>query len=99
MAFDTLENLERRLLSPSEITLTTDASGEEVRALSGIAHIIDVSTEEKDTGLVAVHLKTDHDNIYDISRAIFCAFASESKVLLEMTLKKANLEEIFLELT
>lgn len=100
VAFDAPENLERRLLSPSEITLTAEASTEEVGALlSGIDHIIDVSTEEKDTGLVTVRLKTDHDNIYDISRAIFYAFASESKVLLEMTLKKANLEDIFLELT
>lgn len=100
VAFDAPENLERRLLSPSEITLTTEASGEEVGALlSGIDHIINVSMEEKDPGLVKVHLKTDHENIYDISRAIFCSFASESKVLLEMTLKKANLEDIFLELT
>lgn len=30
---------------------------------------------------------------------MFQAFAKEGKVLLEMTLKKANLEDVFIELT
>ena len=46
-----------------------------------------------------VQLKTDLDNIHDLSRSLFFAFAERRHALLEMTLKKANLEDIFLELT
>ena len=34
-----------------------------------------------------------------MSRAVFLAFAKAQLPLLEMTLKRANLEEVFLELT
>ena len=39
------------------------------------------------------------DSIYDVSRDVFYAFAKNEMALLEMSLKKANLEDIFLELT
>jgi ABC-2 type transport system ATP-binding protein len=61
--------------------------------------LCDISVEEKEDGLTGVHLKTQHDNIYDVSKAIFFAFAGRQKALLEMSLKKANLEDIFIELT
>jgi ABC-2 type transport system ATP-binding protein len=100
IAFDKPENLEKLLLASNEIIITTDAAGEEVREiLTNINHIVDVSLDEKTSDYVVAHIKTDHDNIYDISRAIFSEFAVRKKVLLEMTLKKANLEEVFIELT
>ncbi len=37
--------------------------------------------------------------IYDMSRQLFKAFASNDVVLLEMALKQVNLEDVFLELT
>jgi ABC-2 type transport system ATP-binding protein len=61
--------------------------------------LCDIAMEEKENGLTGVHLKTQHDNIYDVSKAIFFAFAGRQKALLEMSLKKANLEDIFIELT
>ena len=100
IAFDEPENLEKRLLAPNEIVITADADAEEIREiLTNISHIIDISIEEKDTGFVVAHIKTDHDNIYELSRAIFFAFAERGKALLEMTLEKANLEDVFIELT
>ncbi|MGI5999166.1 MAG: ABC transporter ATP-binding protein, partial [Lutispora sp.] len=100
IAFDKPENLERRLLAPNEIIITSDAAVKEIEEiLADIKHIIDTTIEEKDDNYVVVNIKTDHDNIYDISRAIFFAFAAKGKALLEMTLKKANLEDIFIELT
>lgn len=45
------------------------------------------------------HLQTDADQIYEVSGAVFSAFASRGEILLEMALKKANLEDVFLELT
>ena len=100
IACDTPENLERQMLSPSEITITSDAPAEELRELlEGIDYITGVHLEGVEGGLARVRVKTDCPDIYEVSRAVFLAFAQRGAVLLEMTLKKANLEDIFLELT
>ncbi len=99
VAFDTPENLEKHLLSPNEVVLTSDAGEEEVRALlGGIGHITDLALEEGESGLVTAHIKTGLSNVYDLSRSVFFAFATSGDALLELTVKKANLEDIFLEL-
>lgn len=100
IAFDKPENLEKLMLSPNEIRLTSDAPLQTVTdILEGIGHITEVSVKAKDADLTVVQVKTDEENIYDISREVFFAFAKQNIALLEMTLKKANLEDIFLELT
>jgi len=100
IAFDEPENLEKLLLAPNEIIITTDAGEEEIREiLAQVDHIIETGVEDREGEYVRAYIKTDLDNIYEISRAVFSAFASRGKVLLEMTLKKANLEDVFIELT
>ena len=99
VAFDTPENLEKHLLSHNEVVLTSDDSAAEIRVLlEGVDHITDLTLEETGTGLVTARIKTDLSNVYDLSRTIFFAFATAGKALLELTVKKANLEDIFLEL-
>lgn len=51
------------------------------------------------TNLVTAHITSDRKDLYEVSRSIFFAFADEKAPILEMSLKKANLEDIFLELT
>lgn len=51
------------------------------------------------SGHPRIHVRTDLDDLYEMSGAIFHAFAAKDQTLLEMTLKKANLEDVFLELT
>ena len=98
-AFDTPENLEKHLLAPSEVTLAADAGLDEVRALlEDVEHITSMTAEETGTGLVTACLQTDLPDVYGLSRAVFGAFAASGRVLLEMTVKKASLEDIFLEL-
>lgn len=100
IAFDTPEDLERKLLSPNEIVLVSDAKPEKIKeVLSGVEHITDLSLSKDGQALTRVHLKTDHEDIHEASRAVFYAFAQKNTALLEMTLKKANLEDIFIELT
>lgn len=100
IAFDTPEHLEKSLLSPSEIVLTAEASQKDAEEiLSGIAHITEMQIETQDGGLVTIQVKTDQEDIYALSRALFFAFAERRKALLEVNLKKANLEDIFIELT
>ena len=99
VAFDTPENLEQHLLTPNEVILTTDASASEVQTLlEGISNITELSLEEPDSGLVTARIKTDLSDVYQISRAVFSAFAASGNTLLELAVKKANLEDIFLEL-
>lgn len=100
IAFDRPENLEKRLLSPNEVTLTAETTEEEAGwILNGISHITGWSARAGEPGFVVLQINTDLKNIYDLSRQLFFAFARESIPLVEMTLKKANLEDIFLELT
>ena len=99
IAFDKPENLEKRLLSPNEITLAVEASPEKVRdILSGVDHLTQTEFSQED-GCTTVRLKTDVRDIHAVSREIFLAFAHHDTPLLEMSLKKANLEDIFIELT
>lgn len=100
IAFDDRDNLEKLLMAPNEIIITSDAPAERIKEiLDGVDNITDTSFEEKETGMVTAHVRTGHENIYDTSRAVFKAFAEKGEVLLEMALKKASLEEVFIELT
>ena len=100
VAFDTPDRLEQSLLSGSEIGFTTDAGTKAAEAiLAKVDHLTDVQTQARPDGLTEVRLKTDSKDIYAVSRQIFFAFAEEDQPLLELNLKKASLEDIFLELT
>ena len=48
---------------------------------------------------VADDIKTDCEDIYTLSADIFRAFAKSKWVIYEMSLKKGNLEDVFIELT
>ena len=99
-AFDTPDRLEQSLLSGNEIHFTAEAGADEVRELlAGLEHISDLRLEEPEAGRVSASLKTDSRDLYDLSRSLFFAFAERGRPLLELNLKKASLEDIFLELT
>lgn len=100
VAFDEPDKLEQQLLSANEIFFTTDAPEADVReALSTVAHITDLTIETNETNILSAHLKTDAQDIYSVSKEVFFAFAKRNQALLELTLKRATLEDIFLELT
>ena len=100
-AFGAPAELESRLLTPNEITLTAEGTEEQVRALlDGIGAITGRSITAEEGGLVTARLKPGREaSLHDVSRALFFAFAGAGVPLLEMALKKANLEDIFIELT
>ena len=99
VAFDTPKNLEQLMLAPSEITITAEASVQEVQEiLDGLSHITQMSLDPS-ACYVTARIQTDLEDIYVLSRAIFLAFAGRNKALVEMSLKKANLEDIFIQLT
>ncbi len=100
IAFDTPENLKKTLSSDSFIRLTAETTPEGARdILANIPGIAKLETKTEEGGLVSVTVSTNAGNLHSVSREIFFAFARRDKALLEMTLKKASLEDIFLELT
>lgn len=100
VAFDEPQNLEKLLLSSHEITLVTEATKEETEnILKENASVKDYMIEEKEDRNCLVHLHTDQKDSYEVSKALFFAFAEKEKAILEMNLKKASLEDVFIELT
>lgn len=100
VAFDDPQKLEKTLLSSNEITLTTDATEDELREiLSSVDHITEVTTGIVEEKWTVARIKTDQNNIYDLSRDVFLAFTKSKNVILEMSLKKGTLEDIFIELS
>ena len=99
-AFDTPENLERRLRAAGEIALTALAGPEQTEALlADVAGVADLEIRAQEAGRTAVLLRTGGEDIEPVCRDIFLAFARAGAVLLELTPKKASLEEVFLELS
>ncbi len=100
IAFDTPETLEKSLTAPGTVSITADCGEDTARDIIGnISLISDASFTSRDDGFVSAKLETSHENIYDVTRDVFRAFASAGTALLELTFTKANLEDIFIELT
>ena len=77
IAFDKPENLERQLLAPNEISVTSNASQEEIKNILGsIDESENIELLKNDGDITTVNLKTDNKDIYEVSRNIFRNFAS-----------------------
>lgn len=99
VAFDTPENLEKKMRSGSEILLTAEGTREQVsQILGGIAHITDTKLTVTGNRCSAV-LKTDCEDVEALRRTLFQAFAQQNLVLLELAARKASLEDVFIELS
>lgn len=100
VAFGKPEELQKQLLSSNEIVFTTDAQEAEIKKiLENAAYITDLEIESTDSNFTIAHIKSDHKDIYEVSSEVFRAFAVSEKILYEMSLKKGNLEDIFIELS
>ena len=100
VAFGSADELQKQLSGDNEIVLTMDALDTELREIVGdIEKITDITTGATDPELTVAHIRSNHENIYDLSSAVFRAFASSGKVIYEMTLKRGNLEDVFIELS
>ena len=99
IAFDTPENLEKLLTTPGELILIADLPEERFRAiLAEVPGVTDVACTADGSRLTGT-VRAEGEDLYALSRAVFLAFAAAGEPLLEMRVKKADLEEIFLELT
>lgn len=100
IAYDTAENLEKMMVPKTTIELLTDASEEEsVDVLAEIEGIEGTEYEEEEEGLLKVRIDTAPENEFGVRKVLSLRFAEIGKAVLKMDIAKANLEEIFLELT
>ena len=99
VAFGRPAELERQLLAPEELLLTAEVSPEETAALLGaVPGITSLETSPCREGTRA-SLRFAGGDPTNLSRSVFFAFAGAGKALVELTHKKASLEDLFLQLT
>ncbi len=100
IAYDTAENLENMMLMKTSIELWTDASREEsekiLRFISGIQNM---EYTQEDQGLLKIVIETTREEEFEIRKCLSLDFAQIGRAVMKMDVVKANLEEIFIELT
>lgn len=99
-AFDKPENLEKLLRSSNAITFVAEAKTDEIDEILKEIQVTDHwQMKDLENGSVRVEVQIGDGEAADLSRRIFTAFAERKKVLLELVSKRANLEDVFIELT
>lgn len=100
VAFDDTENMESLMKDSGEICLVTEAELSVVReVLKEMPEIRSWKSSLDENGLRKVILELEDGNTRNVCRKLFFAFAERKQAILELTAKKATLEEIFIELT
>ena len=100
VACDTPENLEKLFAGTTTVELVTEAGEDEIdQILSGLPYITAVETAA--IGEERTHVRIDTDQAVDdgICRDIFFAFSKAQRAILQMSMAKASLADIFIELT
>ena len=91
--------LERRLAGENEIRLTVDAESREAAQIVSTVEGLHALEAAEERGYTAFRLSAGDGDPYAATRALFGAFAAAGVAILEMDVKKATLEDVFLELT
>ncbi len=100
VAFDEPENLEKLLTASNAVSFIAEAEIDEINeVLEEMDAVTDWQMKKLENGCNRVDVQIESGEISDICRNIFFAFAQKQKALLELTSKKANLEDVFIELT
>ena len=100
IAYDTAENLEKRMLPKTSIELLTDADRtESEKVFKDLEGIDRTEYTEEENGLLRILIETTPQQEFSARKVLSRRFAKVNRAILKMDLVKANLEEIFLELT
>ncbi len=100
VACDTPENLERLMAGTATVNLTAECSEAQAkRLLAQIGEITQVQTLSAKKDRCALRLGTDQTEGDGVCRKLFFAFAQAGLPILEMSVAKASLEQVFIELT
>lgn len=100
IAYDTAENLEKMMLPKTSIEVVTDADRKESQKVLGSMEGIEkIEYTEEENGLLRILIDTSPEKEFSIRKVLSLKFAEAEKAVLKMDTVKANLEEIFIELT
>ncbi len=98
VAHDTPENLSNMLSKSAKLTLAAKCTKEQfAEALSAIENIGLGEIVSAEDGICRAEL--GHDAAHDIREEVFFAFAERRIPIYEMSINRASLEDVFLELT
>lgn len=99
VAFDTPRNLEMSLASGGHLVITADCTQPELeQLLDTVPAVADCTVQDAGQGRTKARLEISGDPA-EACRALFFAFAGAGKAILQLTPEKADLENIFIELT
>lgn len=100
VACDSPENLERRFAGTTTVDLIAEAEEGEVRKiLSALPGINRLDIREGKDRSCHVQLDMQKQENHRVCRDIFFAFSKANRAILQMSMAKASLEDIFMELT
>ena len=99
LAYDTTENLEKQLQPRVLLEVETDASREESEAVLQTIEGIEKTEYAEEDGLTAIRITVSPDRELEIRKLLSRKFAAIDRAVLKNDKIKANLEEIFIELT
>lgn len=100
IAYDTAQNLEKMMMPRTSIEMITDASlAESQKILADLEGIEETRFTLEEGGLLKVIIHTSPQEELGIRKVLSLKFAEENKAVLKLDIVKANLEEIFIELT
>ena len=99
IAYDTAENLEKMMAPKASIEVLTDASLEECQKVLSLVEGIEEIEYTTEEGLLKVLIHTTPQKELGIRKVLSLKFAEENRAVLKLDIVKANLEEIFIELT
>ena len=99
LAYDTTENLEKQLQPRVLLEVETDASREESEAVLQSIEGIEKTEYAEEDGLTAIRITVAPDRELEIRKLLSRKFAAIDRAVLKNDKIKANLEEIFIELT
>ena len=99
LAYDTAENLEKLLLPKVTLEVESDATREESEAVLGTLEGIEKAEYSEEEGLLKILLTTTPEKELEIRKNLSLKLAEINRAVLKSDKVKANLEEIFIELT
>ena len=100
VACDSPENLERLFAGTTTIELVAEAGEDEVRKiLKNVSGILQITVKSTEDGCCTVRLDMRRQADNRACREIFFAFSKANRAILQMSMAKASLEDIFMELT
>ena len=100
IAYDTADNLERKLQPKAVLEVETDATREESEAvIESLSEIERADFGVSDEGFTKITITVAAENELELRKQISLRFASSGRAVLKNDRVKADLEEIFMELT